>query len=42
MLFPPSFRGDARYRTRNDGKIGQCPGWTFFIAASCSGLAVPW
>src|ERR1700686_2105286 len=26
---------------RNDGKDGQCPLWAFFIAASCSGLAVP-
>src|SRR4051812_23265107 len=27
---------------RNDGGSPQCPLWDFFIASSCSALAVPW
>src|SRR5260370_18832833 len=37
---PVSRRYELLRFARNDGKT-QCPLWAFFIAASCSGLALP-
>src|SRR5207302_2012500 len=43
----PTGRANARPMTgsanqsRNDGESRQCPLWDFFIASSCSRLAVP-